>query len=282
LSDPRQLDVAEITRETARLCAEAGVFLPEDVRAALTQAQQSEESPVGREVLDRLLENADIARDQGLPICQDCGLAVVFLDLGQDVHLTGGDLTEAVNQGVRQGYEEAYLRKSACHPISRANTGDNTPCVLHTRIIPGDKVHLYVMPKGGGSENMSRVFLLTPAQGLQGIKDTVVETVENAGPNPCPPILVSVAVGGTFDEAAVRAKRAFLRQVGSTNPDSEAAALEQELLTLINNTGIGPAGLGGRNTCLGVFVDLKPCHIASLPLAVNIQCHAARHKEAVI
>jgi fumarate hydratase subunit alpha len=256
--------------------------LPGDVRNALERAREAEESPVGKEVLSRLLENADIAAAESLPICQDCGLAVVFADVGQDLRIAGGDLAEAINQGVRQGYESHHLRKSVCHPFTRANTGDNTPAVVHTRIVPGESLHLWVVPKGGGSENMSKVFLLTPAQGLEGVKQKVVETVEAAGPNPCPPIILGVAVGGTFDDAAVRAKRALLRDLASVNPDPEAAALEEELLRLVNDTGVGPAGLGGRFTCLGVFADIRPCHIASLPLAVNVQCHAARHKEAVL
>jgi fumarate hydratase subunit alpha len=278
----RTVNAADITSEVARLCGEADLLLPADVKAALENSRAKEESPVGREILTRLLENADIAANESMPICQDCGLAVVFVDLGQDVHIVGGDLVEAVNQGVREGYEKHYLRKSVCHPFTRANTGDNTPAVVHTRIVPGDKLHIWVVPKGGGSENMSKVFLLTPAQGLEGVKQTVLDTVEAAGPNPCPPIILGVAIGGTFDEAALRAKRSLLRELGSTNPDPEAAALEQELLALVNKTGIGPSGLGGNTTCLGVFVDIKECHIASLPLAINIQCHAARHKEAVL
>lgn len=282
MSQVRTIDVSRISETIAELCGQAGLLLPKDVRAAITAAKDSEESPVGQEVLGRLLENADIAADESLPICQDCGLAIIFLDIGQDVHLIGGDLSEAVNQGVRDGYERNYLRKSVCHPFTRANTGDNTPAIIHTRVVPGDKVHLYVVPKGGGSENMSKVFLLTPAMGLQGVKDKVLETVESAGPNPCPPIILGVAVGGTFEHAGIRAKRSLLRELGSTNPDPEAAELEKELLELVNATGIGPAGLGGSQTCLGVFVDLHPCHIACLPVAVNIQCHAARHKEAVL
>ena len=274
--------MAAIRDKVAELCGQADLLLPADVRRALEKGLEAEESPVGREVLTRLLENADIAANESMPICQDCGLALVFLDLGQDLHLVGGDLVEAVNEGVRRGYEKHYLRKSVCHPFTRANTGDNTPAVVHVRIVPGDQVHLWVVPKGGGSENMSKVFLVTPAQGLPGVKDRVMETVEAAGPNPCPPIILGVAVGSTFDDACLRAKRTLLRELGSVNPDPEAAALESELLTMVNNTGIGPAGLGGRITCLGVFVDIKPCHIASLPLAVNVQCHAARHKEAVL
>jgi fumarate hydratase subunit alpha len=282
LSNLRTIDVATVRDTVADLCGQADLLLPADVRLALEKALASEESPVGQEVLNRLLENADIAAKESMPICQDCGLAVIFLDIGQDVHLIGGDLVAAVNEGVRRGYEKHFLRKSVCHPFTRANTGDNTPAVVHVRIVPGDRVHLWVVPKGGGSENMSKVFLITPAQGLPGVKDRVLETVDAAGPNPCPPIILGVAVGSTFDDACLRAKRTLLRELGSVNPDPEAAALEAELLTLVNNTGIGPAGLGGRNTCLGVFVDIKPCHIASLPLAVNVQCHAARHKEAVL
>lgn len=282
MSKPRTFDVAGITEVVTRLCGEADLELPEDVRQAISRAKDNEASPVGQEVLERLLENAEIARTERLPICQDCGLAVVFVDVGQDVHLVGGDLIEAVNQGVRQGYEQAFLRKSVCHPFTRANTKDNTPAVVHVRIVPGDQVRLFIVPKGGGSENMSKVFLLTPAVGLEGVKEKVLETVENAGPNPCPPIILGVAVGGTFDDAAIRAKRTLLRELGSTNPDPEAAALEKELLELVNNMGIGPAGLGGNTTSLAIFVDIKPCHIASLPLAVNVQCHAARHKEVVL
>lgn len=282
MSNPREVQVSAIADAIAGLCGEADIELPDDVRRAFHQALKDEESEVGRGVLNRLLENADIAQETRLPICQDCGLAVVFVDVGQDVHLVGGDLEEAVNQGVRQGYEEAFLRKSVCHPFTRVNTGDNTPATVHVRMVPGDKVHVWVVPKGGGSENMSRVQLLTPALGRDGVKKTVVETVKAAGPNPCPPIIVSVAVGGTFDKAAVQAKRSLLNDLDWQNPDPEAAELEAELLQEINDLGIGPAGLGGRVTALRVFVDLKPCHIASLPVAVNIQCHAARHKEAVL
>jgi fumarate hydratase subunit alpha len=282
VGEVRTINAADITSTVSRLCGEADLLLPADVKEALENNREAEESPVGKEILTRLLENAEIAANESMPICQDCGLAIVFLDIGQDVHIEGGDLTEAVNQGVREGYEKHYLRKSVCHPFTRANTGDNTPAVVHTRIVPGDRLHLWVVPKGGGSENMSKVFLLTPAQGLDGVKQRVLDTVEAAGPNPCPPILLGVAIGGTFDEAALRAKRSLLREIDSPNPNPEAAELEKELLTMVNNTGIGPAGLGGRTTCLGVFVDIKECHIASLPLAVNLQCHAARHKEAVL
>ncbi|MBU2469974.1 MAG: fumarate hydratase [Proteobacteria bacterium] len=282
MSSVRTVEVSAIVDAVARLCGEADIYLPEDVRQAFTRAQASEPSPVGREVLERLLENADIAAEEKMPICQDCGLAIIFIDIGQDVHITGGDLSEAINEGVRRGYQEHHLRKSSCHPFTRLNTGDNTPAIINYSIVPGDKVHLWVVPKGGGSENMSRVFLLTPAVGLAGVKNAVMETVTNAGPNPCPPIILGVAVGGTFDQAAVRAKRTLLRELDSVNPDPEADLLEKEILEEVNKLGIGPAGLGGGTTCLKVFVDIKPCHIASLPVAVNVQCHAARHKEAVL
>ncbi|MBV1714434.1 MAG: fumarate hydratase [Desulfarculus sp.] len=282
LSSVRTVEVSAIADTVARLCGEADLYLPEDVRRALTQAQADEPSPVGREVLERLLENADIAAEEKMPICQDCGLAIIFIDVGQDVHLTGGDLGEAINEGVRRGYQENYLRKSSCHPFSRVNTGDNTPAIIHTRIVPGDKVKLWVVPKGGGAENMSKVYLLTPAVGLAGVKKAIMDTVEAAGPNPCPPVILGVAVGGTFEQAAVAAKRTLLRKLDSVNPDPEAAVLEKELLEEVNKLGIGPAGLGGGTTCLKVFVELIPCHIASLPVVVNMQCHAARHKEAVL
>lgn len=282
MPDIRTLDVAQVRDAVAGLCGPACLDLPTDVEAALKTGAASEESPVGREVLARLIENAAIAREERIPICQDCGLTVVYIDLGQDLHLTGGDLYEAVYEGVRQGYKDNYLRKSVCHPFTRANTGDNTPAVVHIRLVPGDKLHIYLVPKGGGSENMSKVFLLTPAVGLEGVKKKILETVDEAGPNPCPPIILGVAVGGTFDSAALRAKRTLLRELGSVNPDPEAACLEGEILEAVNKLGIGPAGLGGTTTCLGVFLDIQPCHIASLPLAVNVQCHAARHKEAVL
>lgn len=282
MSETRNIEVSAIAQAVAGLCGPSCLDLPADVEAALVAAKDTEPSEVGREVLERLLENAAIAREEQLPICQDCGLAVVYVDLGQDVHLIGGDLYDAVNDGVRQGYEEAYLRKSVCHPFTRENTGDNTPAVVHVRLVPGNEVRIFLVPKGGGSENMSRVFLLTPAVGIEGVKKAIIETMEAAGPNPCPPNILGVAIGGTFDDAALRAKRVLLRELGSTNPDPEAACLEDELLEEINRLGTGPAGLGGETTCLDVFVDIKPCHIASLPLAVNIQCHAARHKEVVL
>jgi fumarate hydratase subunit alpha len=278
----RQIDAKEITRAVKEAAITANFDLGEDMLAAFKRGEQEEESPSGREVFRQLLENARIAASERVPMCQDCGLAVVFVELGQDVHVTGGDFQQAIQEGVRQGYGEGYLRKSLCHPLTRANTGDNTPAVIHTEIVPGDHLKITVVPKGGGSENMSRVFMLKPAEGLAGIIDRVLTTVREAGPNPCPPIIVGVGIGGTFERAGILAKKALLRHVGSVNPDPELAALEQRLLQGVNDLGIGPQGLGGRITALAVHVVMQPCHIASLPVAVNIQCHAARHKEVIL
>ena len=243
-------------------------------RAALEALKESDPHHI-----KSLEDLARIAREERIPICQDTGFAVVFVEVGQGVRLVGGDLKEAINQGVRQGYEEGYLRKSVCHPFTRKNTGDNTPTVIHLDFVPGDKVQLIVAPKGGGSENMSRVTMLTPAVGIQGVKDFVVQRVKESGANPCPPTIVGVGIGGTFETTALLAKKALLRPIGSQNPDPELAALEQELYEEINALGIGPQGLGGRITSLAVHVNMMESHIASLPVAVNIQCHAARHKE---
>lgn len=279
----REVPVERITREVARLCQEANFDLPWEVESALAEAAQREESPVGREVLGFLVENARIARKERMPICQDTGFAVVFLEVGQDVHLTGGDVREAVNEGVRQGYREGFLRKSILdHPWQGRNTGDNTPAVIHFEIVPGDHVRIRFLPKGGGSENKSRLAMLRPADGLEGAKRFVVETVDRAGPDACPPFVVGVGMGGTFDKVAFLAKKALLRPVGAFNPRPEVADLERELLAKVNRLGVGPEGLGGRVTALWVAVEIFPRHIASFPVAVNIQCHAARVKEAVI
>ncbi len=278
----REVHVGEITKTVRDLFIDANINLGEDVLNALEQALEMEESPIGKEILKELIENARVAREEEMPICQDTGLAVVFLELGQEVHLVGGDLIEAINEGVRQGYKEGYLRKSACHPFTRKNTGDNTPAIIHTEIVPGDRIKIIAVPKGGGAENMSRVVMLTPAAGLEGVKEFVVQRVKESGANPCPPIVVGVGIGGTLEEAALIAKKALLRPLGSKNPDPEAAAIEEDLLERINRLGIGPQGYGGRVTALAVHVNMVPCHIASLPVAVNIQCHAHRHKERVI
>jgi fumarate hydratase subunit alpha len=275
----REINTSQITTSIRDLCIQANTHLGEDVLAAFNKAIELEVSPTGKDILEKLVENARIAREEEIPICQDTGFAVVFVELGQEVHLVGGDLKEAINEGIRQGYEEGYLRKSICHPFTRKNTGDNTPAVIHIDVVPGDRVRLIVAPKGGGSENMSRVTMLTPAVGREGVKEFVVQRVKESGANPCPPIIVGVGIGGTFETAALLAKRALLRPLGSQNPDTELASLEVELYEEINALGIGPQGLGGRITSLAVHVAMMESHIASLPVAVNIQCHAARHKE---
>jgi len=280
----REIDAKKVTEAVARLFQEANFFLGDDVLNSLKQAVKEEESPLGRQVLDQILENADIAAKEHIPICQDCGFAVVYLELGQDVHIVGGDLYAAVEEGVRQAYSEGYLRKSIVRqPFSaRVNTKDNTPAVIHTDIVPGDKLHITVLPKGGGSENMSRLAMLKPSEGRQGVIDFVVRAVDEAGSNPCPPVIVGVGIGGTSDQAMILAKKALLRQVGEPNSDPEVAELEKELLERVNNTGVGPQGFGGRTTALAVHAEVFPAHIASLPAAVNLQCHAARHKEAIL
>jgi fumarate hydratase subunit alpha len=278
----REISVDEITAVVKRLCIDANYYLGEDVLSAFDRAIEEEESPTAREILRELVENAAIARQEKAPICQDCGLAVVFVEIGQDVHFTSGDLKEAINAGVRQGYDEGYLRKSACHPFTRKNTGDNTPAIIHFDIVPGDKVTIIVAPKGGGSENMSRVTMLTPAVGIEGVSEFVVNRVSESGSNPCPPTIIGIGVGGTFERSAFLAKRALLRSLGQRNPDPELAKIEEDILSRIKRLGIGPMGYGGTTTSLEVFLEMEPCHIASLPVAINIQCHAARHKEAVI
>jgi fumarate hydratase subunit alpha len=280
----KEISTTDITETVARLCKEANYFLGEDVLSALKKAREAEESPVARQILDHILENADIAAKEEMPLCQDCGLAIVFLDIGQEVHVTGGDLYEAVDEGVRRGYAEGYLRKSAVkQPFSaRVNTKDNTPAIIHTRVVSGDKLKITVAPKGGGSENMSRFAVLKPAQGRQGVVDFVVKAVDEAGSNPCPPTIVGVGIGGSAEKAMILAKRALLRTVGEPSPDPEVAELERELLQRINDTGVGSGGVGGTITSLAVHVETHPAHIASLPVAVNLQCHSARHKEAVL
>jgi fumarate hydratase subunit alpha len=276
----RELDVKEITEAVRRMAVEANVVLGKDVLDAFASYRDAEASEAGRDVLCQLIENAAISKETRMPLCQDTGFAVVFLDVGQDVHLTGGDLVGAVNEGVRRGYEEGFLRKSIVgDPLRRKNTGDNTPAVIHIRIVPGDKVHVVFAPKGGGSENMSGIAMLRPADGIEGVKKFVLERLSAAGPNPCPPLIVGVGIGGTFEIAALLSKRALLRPIGDRNADPYYSALETELLEKINRLGIGPMGLGGTTTALDVHVETHPCHIASLPVAVNIQCHSSRHLE---
>jgi fumarate hydratase subunit alpha len=278
----REINVKMITEKVRDLCMEANTDLGEDVLQAFDRAIEREESPVAIDILKELKENARIAKEEKVAICQDTGFAVVFLELGQDVHLVGGGLTEAIFEGVRQGYREGYLRKSICHPFTRANTGDNTPAIVHIEMVPGEKVKITLAPKGGGSENMSRVVMLTPSDGKEGIKRYIVQRVKESGSNPCPPTIVGVGIGGTFEQAALLAKKSLLRSLGSRNSDPELEKLELEILTEINNLGIGPQGLGGRTTSLAVHILMMPCHIASFPLAVNIQCHAHRHKETMV
>jgi fumarate hydratase subunit alpha len=275
----REVHVEEITKAVKELSVRSNTELGEDVLNAFKSALEKEESPAGRDILKRLIENADIACTEQIPMCQDTGLAVVFVELGQDVHLTGGSLKDAIEEGVRQGYQEGYLRKSVCHCFTRQNTGDNTPAIIHVELVPGEKLKIIFAPKGGGSENMSRVTMLTPAVGVKGVREFVIQRVKEMGPNPCPPTIIGVGIGGTFEVAALLAKKALLRPLGSVNPDPELRPFEEEWLEEINNLGIGPQGLGGRTTSLAVHVNMMPCHIASLPVAVNIQCHAARHKE---
>ncbi len=279
----KELKTSLITETVARLSIEANRFLGEDVVGALEEGLKNEASPSGRDILGQLLENARLAAAEGLPMCQDTGLTIVFLDVGQEVHVQG-DLEEAVQEGVRTGYDKGYLRKSVvASPVApRTNTGDNTPAIIHARIVPGDTLKITVAPKGGGSENMSALAMLKPAQGWEGAKDFVLETVRRAGPNPCPPIIVGVGLGGNFEYSALLAKRALLRTLGRRHPDQATAAREEELLEAINRLGIGPGGFGGKVTALGVAIETHPCHIASLPVAVNINCHAHRHREAVL
>ena len=277
----REIPVAEITAAVAQLSKEACCYLPKDVYEAFQKAQAAEPSPSGQEIIGQLMENADIARNEDMPICQDTGLAVIFIDVGQDVHFTGGSLEEAIHAGVAKGYVDYYLRKSSVSDplFDRKNTKDNTPAVIHTRIVPGDKVKIKLAPKGAGSENKSAVKMLVPADGVAGVKKFVVDTVKTAGANSCPPMVVGVGIGGTMEMAAICSKRAAARDVVSRSADARYATLEEELLTLINKTGIGPQGLGGLTTALKVNIEWYPTHIASLPVAVTINCHAARHAE---
>ena len=278
----REIMAQQITDVVKRLCIEANCHLSRDMKACISSARELEPWPQAREILERIIENYEIADRQDQPICQDTGVACVFLKVGQEVHIVG-DLTGAVNEGVRQGYGEGYLRKSVVRdPLDRVNTGDNTPAMLYTEIVPGDRVEITVAPKGFGSENMSRIAMLRPSDGVAGVKEFVVRTVEEAGPNPCPPIVVGVGIGGTFDKAAFLAKKALLRPVDVRNPKPDYANLDNELLEAINALGIGPQGFGGRTTALAVNIEEFPTHIAGLPVAVNINCHVTRHQTEVM
>jgi len=277
----REITTQQITDAVRDLCVRATRILPPDVSAALDRAAQAEESPQGRAIMEQLRDNARIAAECDMPLCQDTGVAVFFIEAGQDAHITGGALEDAVHEGVRQGYKQGFNRNSMLRsPLDRVNTGDNTPAVIHTRIVPGDRLSITFMAKGGGSENMSRVGMLKPSDGAQGVKAFIVDCVEKAWANPCPPIVVGVGLGGTFEKAALLAKHSLLRGLGQPNPDPDLDALEKELLGRINALGIGPQGLGGRVTALAVHIESHPCHLASLPVAVNIECHSHRHAHA--
>ncbi len=280
----REIKASEITKVVARLCQEANFELGEDMLAALKQALKTEQSPLGRETLSQLIENARLAKEEKLPLCQDCGTAVVFLEIGQEVHISGGDLYKAVEEGVRRGYSEGYLRKSMVDKpfSSRPNTKDNAPPVIHAEIVAGDQLKIMVMPKGGGAENMSQLAMLKPNDDREGIIELVVKTVDEAGGNACPPLIIGVGIGGTAEKAMLMGKKALLRKVAEPNTDPEIAELEREVLARVNALGIGPMGLGGITTALAVHAEVMPTHIASLPVAVNLQCHSARHKEAIL
>ena len=279
----REINVSEITAAVKEMCIQANHFLSPDMDKALKAATANEESPLGKKILNQLQENLKIAGEDMIPICQDTGMACVFLEIGQDVHIAGGDLAEAVNEGVRRGYDKGYLRKSVVKdPVRRGNTGDNTPAMLYTEIVPGDQIKVPVGPKGFGSENMSMIRMFKPSAGLQGITDFIMEVVETAGPNPCPPMVVGVGIGGTFDKCALLAKKALMRPIDSENPDPFYADLEKEMLEKVNKLGIGPQGFGGKTTAIGLNIETLPTHIAGMPCAVNINSHVTRHKTEVI
>lgn len=279
----RNVDVSLITEKVKELCINANCRLNEDVFSALAQAKAKEVSPIGRNILAQLEENAKLACKKCKPICQDTGMAVIFVEIGQEVHIVGGNITDAINQGVRQGYTEGYLRKSVVgDPLLRVNTGDNTPAIIHYDIVEGDKIHIEVAPKGFGSENMSRIYMLKPSDGIEGVKNAVLECIEKAGPNPCPPMVIGVGIGGNFELCAYLAKKALLRPIGSHSQKEHIRAMEEELLERANRLGIGPQGLGGTTTVLGLNIETYATHIAGLPLAVNVSCHVTRHGECTI
>jgi fumarate hydratase subunit alpha len=279
----KEVKYQDIVNTVAKLCIDSNCLIGEDIINAFQDGLKVEESPTGKDILKQLIENADISRNEMIPACQDTGVAVVFLQVGSGIKVVGGELFDAINAGVAKGYKEGYLRKSiVSDPLRRKNTGDNTPAFIHTEIVSGDSLKITVAPKGGGSENMSEIKMLTPAAGWEGIKKFVVDRVMRSKANPCPPIIVGVGIGGNFEKVAYLAKKALLRDIGTTHPDPFYADKEKELLQEINKTGIGPQGFGGRVTALAVFIEAYPCHIASMPTAVNINCHAARHKTAVL
>lgn len=279
----KEISTVVIIEAVRKLCIEANCCLPQDMMEALQQGERDEVSEVGKEILRDICKNADLARQERMPICQDTGTAVVFVKLGQEVHIKGGLLRDAINEGVRQGYKDGYLRKSIVeNPLYRQNTGDNTPAIIHYEIVAGDQLEIMVCPKGGGSENMSRIYMLKPSQGVEGLKEAVMETVELAGPNACLPMVVGIGIGGNFEMSTLLAKRALTRDIPSRNKDERMAKLEEELYHLINQTGIGPQGLGGKVTAVAVHIEDYPCHIASMPVAINIGCHVNRHKHIIL
>lgn len=279
----KEIDVEVITREVSQLCMDANYFLNMDIKNALLDGQSREESPIGLEILDKLIKNAELAAQKKVAICQDTGMAVLFVTIGQEVHITGGSLTDAINEGVRKGYNEGYLRKSVVRdPIERVNTGDNTPAVIHYDIVPGDTLKIELAPKGFGSENMSALKMLKPSDGIEGVKSFILETVDKAGPNPCPPIVVGVGIGGTMEKASLLAKKALFRPINKRSNIEYVRKLEEEMLRKINQLGIGPSGLGGTLTALAVNVETFPTHIAGLPVAINISCHVTRHGEVIL
>jgi len=278
----REIHVDEIRDQVAQICIEAAYNLSDDVLTAFDRALETETAPAAREIIGLLKENARIAREEHIPICQDTGIAIFFVEIGQDLRIKNGFIVDAINEGVRKGYKEGYLRKSVVDPLTRRNTGDNTPAIVYTELVPGDKLKISFMPKGAGSENMSAIRMLRPTEGIEGIKNFVLECVQKAGANPCPPVVIGVGIGGDFEKAALIAKKSLLRAIGSPNAKLELASLEELLLKAVNKTGIGPEGLGGKVTAMAVHVESYPCHIASLPVAVNINCHAARHKTIIL
>ena len=279
----REIQAQQITDVVEKLCIEANQYLPEDVQGAIRRCRACEDWEIAQGVLDKIITNFEIAKEENVPICQDTGMACVFLEIGQDVHIAGGDLKEAVDEGVRRGYDKGYLRKSVVKdPVRRGNTGDKTPAMLYTEIVPGEQMKVTVGPKGFGSENMSAIRMFKPSAGIEGIKDFILETVETAGPNPCPPMVVGVGIGGTFDKCALLAKKALMRSTDERNPDPYYADLEAEMLEKINKLGIGPQGFGGKTTALALNIETLPTHIAGMPCAVNINCHVTRHKTEVI
>jgi fumarate hydratase subunit alpha len=278
----REIHVDDIRDIVAQMCVDAAYNLSEDVLTAFDRAQETETAPAAKEIIGLLKENARVAREEHIPICQDTGIAIFFVEIGQDLRIKNGFIVDAINEGVRKGYKEGYLRKSVVDPLTRKNTGDNTPAIIYTELVPGDKLRISFMPKGAGSENMSVIRMLRPTEGLEGIRIFVLECVRKAGANPCPPVVIGVGIGGDFEKAALIAKKALLRPVGSPNARLELASLEELLLKAVNKTGIGPEGLGGNVTAMAVHVESFPCHIASLPVAVNINCHAARHKTIIL